>query len=226
MAEVPEGGAELGAGCAARPGVRGTPARADSEGDHEMEYTRLGNTGLKVSRIGLGCMSYGDPTTARRSTVGPDRRPAQPFFKQAVDTRRDVLGHRERLPARHLGRIRRPGDHPLLPPRGDRARDEGARQDARRPGGQGLSRRRSSSRSTPRYTAGDGLHRPVPDPPLRPGHAGRGDHGGPARHRPGGQGALHRRLVDVRLAVREAPACRPLSAGGPGSCRCRTSTTC
>jgi 1-deoxyxylulose-5-phosphate synthase len=28
-----------------------------------MEYSRLGNTGLKVSRIALGCMSYGDPTT-------------------------------------------------------------------------------------------------------------------------------------------------------------------
>ena len=26
-----------------------------------MEYARLGATGLKVSRICLGCMSYGDP---------------------------------------------------------------------------------------------------------------------------------------------------------------------
>jgi len=26
-----------------------------------MEYRRLGNTGLAVSRICLGCMSYGDP---------------------------------------------------------------------------------------------------------------------------------------------------------------------
>ena len=26
-----------------------------------MEYRRLGNTGLTVSRICLGCMSYGDP---------------------------------------------------------------------------------------------------------------------------------------------------------------------
>ena len=28
-----------------------------------MEYVRLGNTGLKVSRLALGCMSYGDPAT-------------------------------------------------------------------------------------------------------------------------------------------------------------------
>jgi 1-deoxyxylulose-5-phosphate synthase len=27
-----------------------------------MEYVRLGHSGLKVSRIALGCMSYGDPT--------------------------------------------------------------------------------------------------------------------------------------------------------------------
>lgn len=28
-----------------------------------MQYTFLGRTGLKVSRIGLGCMSYGDAAT-------------------------------------------------------------------------------------------------------------------------------------------------------------------
>jgi aryl-alcohol dehydrogenase-like predicted oxidoreductase len=27
-----------------------------------MEYIRLGDTGLKISRLALGCMSYGDPT--------------------------------------------------------------------------------------------------------------------------------------------------------------------
>ena len=30
-----------------------------------MEYLRLGGTGLKVSRLALGCMSYGDPATPR-----------------------------------------------------------------------------------------------------------------------------------------------------------------
>jgi aryl-alcohol dehydrogenase-like predicted oxidoreductase len=34
-----------------------------------MEYTRLGTTGLKVSRLALGCMSYGDPATAARFTA-------------------------------------------------------------------------------------------------------------------------------------------------------------
>jgi hypothetical protein len=29
--------------------------------EHDMEYRRLGSSGLMVSRIGLGMMSYGDP---------------------------------------------------------------------------------------------------------------------------------------------------------------------
>jgi aryl-alcohol dehydrogenase-like predicted oxidoreductase len=54
-----------------------------------MEYVNLGKTGLKVSRICLGCMSYGEP-------ANPPRRPgrhawtlpeaeARPFLKQALD---------------------------------------------------------------------------------------------------------------------------------------------
>lgn len=33
----------------------------DSAGGAGVEHTRLGRTGLRVSRIGLGCMSYGRP---------------------------------------------------------------------------------------------------------------------------------------------------------------------
>jgi len=33
-----------------------------------MQYVRLGKTGLKVSRIALGCMSYGDPATTNAHT--------------------------------------------------------------------------------------------------------------------------------------------------------------
>jgi aryl-alcohol dehydrogenase-like predicted oxidoreductase len=50
-----------------------------------MDYVRLGNTGLKVSRLALGCMSYGDPTTpgAHEWSLIDDE--AQPFFRQAID---------------------------------------------------------------------------------------------------------------------------------------------
>jgi aryl-alcohol dehydrogenase-like predicted oxidoreductase len=50
-----------------------------------MQYTRLGDTGLKVSRLALGCMSYGDPATAgaHRWALADDD--AQPYFQQAVE---------------------------------------------------------------------------------------------------------------------------------------------
>jgi 1-deoxyxylulose-5-phosphate synthase len=49
-----------------------------------MEYTRLGNSGLKVSRIALGCMSFGD--TARGfNEWSLDEDEAGPFFAQATE---------------------------------------------------------------------------------------------------------------------------------------------
>jgi aryl-alcohol dehydrogenase (NADP+) len=47
-----------------------------------MDYTRLGNTGLKVSRICLGMMSYGDPNW-RDWTLPEDE--SRPFVKRAVE---------------------------------------------------------------------------------------------------------------------------------------------
>jgi len=49
-----------------------------------MEYTRLGSSGLKVSRIALGCMSFGDASRGAASwTLDDDA--AEPIFRQAVD---------------------------------------------------------------------------------------------------------------------------------------------
>jgi aryl-alcohol dehydrogenase-like predicted oxidoreductase len=47
-----------------------------------MEYTRLGGTGLQVSRICLGMMSYGDPAL-RPWALGEED--AEPFVRRAVD---------------------------------------------------------------------------------------------------------------------------------------------
>ena len=49
-----------------------------------MQYTRLGSSGLRVSRIALGCMSYGDPARGLH-TWTLDEDASGPFFRQAVE---------------------------------------------------------------------------------------------------------------------------------------------
>jgi 1-deoxyxylulose-5-phosphate synthase len=49
-----------------------------------MEYMRLGSSGLTVSRICLGCMSYGDASRSDHAWV-LDEQASRPFFQQALD---------------------------------------------------------------------------------------------------------------------------------------------
>ena len=49
-----------------------------------MEYTRLGSTGLPISRIALGCMSFGDRTRGFNEWALDDEG-AAPIFRQAVE---------------------------------------------------------------------------------------------------------------------------------------------
>ncbi|RIQ14460.1 aldo/keto reductase [Jiangella rhizosphaerae] len=49
-----------------------------------MEYTRLGGSGLKVSRIALGCMSFGDRSRGYNEWALDDEA-AEPIFRQAVE---------------------------------------------------------------------------------------------------------------------------------------------
>ena len=49
-----------------------------------MEYVNLGRTGLKVSRICLGCMSYGARERGTHRWV-LDEEASRPFFKQALE---------------------------------------------------------------------------------------------------------------------------------------------
>jgi len=49
-----------------------------------MEYTRLGTSGLKISRITLGCMSFGDTSRGFNQWALNDEQ-AEPIFRQAVD---------------------------------------------------------------------------------------------------------------------------------------------
>ncbi len=49
-----------------------------------MKYTRLGKTGLKVSQICLGCMSYGVPERGNHAWSLPEDQ-SRPFFKRAIE---------------------------------------------------------------------------------------------------------------------------------------------
>src|SRR5215211_6964812 len=49
-----------------------------------MEYIRLGSTGLKVSKICLGCMTYGVPERGTHPWT-LDEEQSRPFIRQAVE---------------------------------------------------------------------------------------------------------------------------------------------
>ena len=106
-----------------------------------MEYVRLGETGLKISRLALGCMSYGDPATPGAHTWALNDDDAQPFFRQAIelgitfwDTANSYQnGTSEELVGRAITRYSRREDIVLATKVFGRMHDG--------PGGQGLSRK-------------------------------------------------------------------------------------
>jgi aryl-alcohol dehydrogenase-like predicted oxidoreductase len=106
-----------------------------------MELGQLGNTGMKVSRLALGCMSYGDPTTPGAHEWALNDDEAQPFFRQALElgiTFWDTAnvyqaGTSEELVGRAIKRYSRREDIVLATKVFGRMHDG--------PGGQGLSRK-------------------------------------------------------------------------------------
>ncbi|WP_121192561.1 aldo/keto reductase [Motilibacter peucedani] len=49
-----------------------------------MDYVKLGSTGLEVSKICLGCMTYGDPARGNHTWTLPEDE-ARPFISQALE---------------------------------------------------------------------------------------------------------------------------------------------
>ena len=188
-----------------------------------MEYVRLGNTGLKVSRICLGTMTYGTP--AWRPWV-LDEAASRPFIARALEHGINFFDTADMYSRGVSEEVARPRARRAGQPRSGRHRHQGVLSAARRPEparpvAQAPLRRHRRLAAPARHR----LRRPLPDPPLRLRHADRGNARGAPRHRQGRQGALHRRVEHVRLAVREDAATSPTRTAGRGSCRCRTTTT-
>src|SRR6266511_1123271 len=162
-----------------------------------MLYAQLGSSGLKVSRIALGMMSYGSQTE-REWHLSQDE--AEPIVRRAVeagvtffdtaDTYSD--GMTEEITGRLLAKLFSRRDDYVLATKVFFPMGPG-------PNDRGLSRKHvlaGIDASLRRLGSGD------PD---------RGDDGSPQRCGAGRQGALYRGLEHVRLAVRQGAAHR---AGG------------
>ena len=98
-----------------------------------MEYTRLGSSGLKISRIGMGTMSFGSGSSGREGWPIPYD-DAAPFFRQALDlgiTFWDTAnGYNAGTSEEAVG----PGAEGAHPPRQHRRGDEGVLPGPRRSG--------------------------------------------------------------------------------------------
>ena len=165
-----------------------------------MDYVNLGNTGLKVSRICLGCMTYGTPNW-RDWVLG--RRSRAPVLPARAGSGHQLLRHRRHVFARRQRGNHRPRAQGLRQARRSRDRHQGLRRkwamaQPARPVAQAHHGRHRRLAAAP----GHGLRRSLPDSPLRPRNADRGNARSAARRRQGGQGALHRREQHVRVAVR------------------------
>lgn len=113
-----------------------------------MEYVRLGTTGMKVSRICLGMMSYGEPS--RRTPWVLDEERAEPIVRKAAEggvtffdtadayshgTSEEVTGRLLRFPPDRQSTVH------LTVSGGERLRRRASRSSSAGPGGRGWAHR-------------------------------------------------------------------------------------
>ena len=167
-----------------------------------MDYTKLGGTGLEVSRICLGCMTFGVPDRGAHTWTLDDEK-SRPIIKRALELGVNFFdtanvysdGTSEEIVGRALKALREA--------RRGRDRDEGLGPDAPRPERAGPVAGRHHDGDRQQFKAARRRpRRPLSDSSQRPDHADRGDHGSAPRRREGGQGPLHRSQQHGRMAVR------------------------
>ena len=190
-----------------------------------MDTIKFGRTGLEVSRICLGCMSYGEPERGGHAWTLPEA-DSRPFIRKALDLGINFFdtanvysdGSSEEIVGRALKDFV-PREEVVIATKVHGRMRPG-------PNGAGLSRKAilaeidaSLQRLGTDYVDLYQIHR--------------WDYGTPIeetlealqRRRARRQGALHRRLVDVRLAVRQGAGALRAATAGRASSPCRTTST-
>ena len=98
-----------------------------------MQYVKLGRTGLDVSRICLGCMSYGEAARGNHPWA-LDEESSRAVLRAGPRRRHQLLRHRQRVLRWHQRGVPRPcAARPRREPRRGGRRDEGLRAHAQGP---------------------------------------------------------------------------------------------
>ncbi len=187
-----------------------------------MKYTRLGHTGLKVSRLTLGCMSFGDHRGFNEWSL--DEETSEAFFRQALDlgiTFWDTanvyqLGSSEEYVGRRSKKLTRREDVVLATKLRFKMHDG--------PGGEGLSRKAvmeqidaSLTRLGTDYVDLYQIHRFDDETPIEETMEALHDVVKAGKVRYLGASSMYAWQF---AKMQESPA----PTAGPRSCRCRTST--
>ena len=174
-----------------------------------MEYVKLGNTGLDVSAIVLGCMSFGEPDRGNHAWT-LDEEASRPLLRQAVESGITFFdtanvysaGSSEEIVGRALAEYGRRDEFVIA------TKVHGRMHDG--PNGAGLSRKAilaaidaSLTRLGTDFVDLYQIHRWDPHTPVEETMEAL------SRPRAGRQGPLPRSLLDVGLAVRQG------AGGGP-----------
>lgn len=168
-----------------------------------MEYAKFGKTGLEVSKICLGCMTFGDPGRGNHAWSLREEE-SRTMIKQAIDLGINFLdtantysnGSSEEIVGRAIKDFAKREDIVLATKVFNRMRPG--------PNGAGLSRKaifdeidNSLRRLGTDYVDLYQIHRFDYTTPIEE------NAGSAARHRQIGQGPLYRRLLHVCLAIRQ-----------------------
>ena len=167
-----------------------------------MQYAKLGKTGITVSRICLGCMSYGDPRNGGTGCSPMDE--ARDHFATAVESginfydTADVysIGVSEEITGRWLGEMAKRHEI-VVATKVHGPMASGPNRAGLQP--QTYSRGMRRVAEPPQ----DGFHRPLSNPSMGLHDADRGDARGAGFVGARGEGALPRRELDGGVAVRQ-----------------------
>ena len=187
-----------------------------------MKFRPLADTGVFVSELCLGTMTFGGVGQIWEVMGALDQAGGRRHRAPRARRRHQLHRHRERLRRGRVGDAGRQGDRRPAPRH--RAGDQGARPHGpgRQPGRPVAPAHRQTRRGEPE-AARHRLHRPLPDPPLGSAHQHRGHAARARRSGARRQGALHRLLEPAGVAADEgARQSRASSGSSASAARSRT----